>query len=491
MTVSRYLAIDLGAESGRAVLGQLDGGRLTIEELRRFPNLPVRLPDGLHWDALRLWGEVQDSLRLALQQHGGGLASAGLDTWGVDFGLLDQRDALIGNPFHYRDNRTDGMQAEAFRRVPREQIFERTGIQFMQINTLYQLLALAAARDPALEIATTFLTMPDLLNFWLTGQKACEFTNATTTQCYDPRAGGWAAPMLDALGIPSAIFPPVIAPGTVLGPLRPALAEELGARNLQIVAPACHDTGSAVAAVPAEGASFAWLSSGTWSVMGVEVGAPVIDARSLAFNLTNEGGVNGTFRCSKNIMGLWIVQECRRSWAAQGHSWSYDELARMAGQAAPLAALIDPDADEFFKPGDMPARIAAFCQRTGQPEPAEPGAIVRCALESLALKYRWVLERLEQVTGMRLDPIHVIGGGAQNGLLNQLTADATGRSVVAGPVEATAIGNLLVQAIALGQLGSLAEARTVVRRSFTPEIYAPRPQADWDAAYARLRELVG
>jgi rhamnulokinase len=489
MTDTRYLAIDLGAESGRAVLGRLDGARLAIEELQRFPNVPVRVNDSLHWDVLRLWGAVKDAIRLAAGQHGEHLASIALDTWGVDFALLDRRDTLIGNPYHYRDSRTDGMQAAAFARVPREQIFERTGIQFMQINTLYQLLALALARDPGLEIAATFLTIPDLLNFWLAGQKACEFTNATTTQCYDPRARAWAAPMLEALGIPTAIFPPVIAPGTLLGPLRTALADELGARGLAVVAPACHDTGSAVAAVPAEGANFAWLSSGTWSIMGVEAPAPVIDARSLAYNLTNEGGVGGTFRCSKNIMGLWIVQECRRTWAAQGHDWSYDELARMAGQAAPLVALIDPDAEEFFKPGDMPARLQEFCRRTGQPVPAEPGAIVRCALESLALKYRWVLERLEQVTGQRLDPIHIIGGGSQNALLNQLTADATGRHVVAGPVEATAIGNLLVQAVALGQLGSLAEARAVVRRSFTPQAYAPRPAADWDAAYAQMQAL--
>jgi rhamnulokinase len=490
MTDAYYLAIDLGAESGRAMLGRLGDGRLALDELRRFPNLPVRLPDGLHWDALRLWAELRDSLRQAAQQHGERLASVGLDTWGVDYGLLDRRDALIGNPYHYRDSRTDGMQAEALRRMPREQIFERTGIQFIQINTLYQLLAQVVAGDPALEIARTFLTMPDLLNFWLTGEKVGEFSNATTTQCYDPRAAGWATPVLDAMGIPSTIFPPVVQPGTLLGRLRPALAAELGAPGLRVVAPACHDTGSAVAAVPAEGANFAWISSGTWSIMGVESPVPVIDARSLGYNLTNEGGVYGTFRTSKNIMGLWIVQECRRTWAAQAHDWSYDELARMAGQAAPLAALIDPDADEFFKPGDMPARIQGFCRRTGQPAPADPGAIVRCALESLALKYRWVLERLEAVTGQRLEPIHIIGGGSQNALLNQLTADATGRPVVAGPVEATAIGNLLVQAIAGGQLGSIADARAVVRRSFTPQTYAPQPSADWDAAYARLEALV-
>jgi rhamnulokinase len=486
MSRSRYLAIDIGAESGRAILGRFDGARLTLAEAQRFPNIPVRLPDGLHWDMLRLWGDITAAIRLAAAQSEQRLDSIGLDTWGVDFALLDRDGALIANPHHYRDGRTDGMLDVAFRRVPREQIFERTGIQFMQINSLYQLLAMAAGRAPALEIAHTFLTIPDLLNYWLTGRKVCEFTNATTTQCYDPRALDWAGPLLAGLGIPAQIFPEVVAPGTVLGPLREELAEETGAAGVPVVAPACHDTGAAVAAVPAEGPGFAWISSGTWSVMGVEVREPVITPQSLAFNLTNEGGVGGTFRCSKNVMGLWLVQECRRTWAAQGQQWSYAELAQMAAHAAPLAMVVDPDVDEFLKPGDMPARIRALCRRTGQPEPGTPGAVVRCVLESLALKYRWVLERLEAVVGQRLEPIHIVGGGAQNQLLNQLTADATGRAVVAGPVEATTVGNLLVQALALGHIGSLAEARAVVRRSFTPQTFEPATSGDWDGAYRRL-----
>jgi rhamnulokinase len=490
MTHSRYLAIDIGAESGRAILGQFDGLRLALSEVQRFPNIPVRLPDGLHWDMPRLWGDITAAVRLAAVQSEQRLDSIGLDTWGVDFALLDRDGALIANPHHYRDGRTDGMLDEAFRRMPREQIFERTGIQFMQINSLYQLLAMVAGRSPALEIAHTFLTIPDLLNYWLTGRQLCEFTNATTTQCYDPRARDWAWPLLAALSIPAQIFPEVVAPGTVLGPLRAELAEEIGAAGVLVVAPACHDTGAAVAAVPAEGQAFAWISSGTWSIMGVEVHEPIITPQSLAFNLTNEGGVGETFRCSKNVMGLWLVQECRRVWAAQGQEWSYAELAQMAAQAASLAAVVDPDADEFLKPGDMPARIRAFCRRTGQPEPGSPGAIVRCALESLALKYRWVLERLEAVVGQRLAPIHIVGGGAQNQLLNQCTADATGRTVVAGPAEATAAGNLLVQALALGHVGSLAEARAVVRRSFTPQIFEPAASGDWDGAYQRLIDMI-
>src|SRR5262245_41226331 len=490
MSQTHYLAIDLGAESGRAILGTFDGERLELAEQHRFPNIPVRLHDGLHWDVLRLWHEIKEAVRLAARQHGPALASVGLDTWGIDFALLDRAGALIGNPFHYRDDRTDGMMEAAFQRMPREQIFEQTGIQFLQINALFQLLSMSLDGSPALESAATFLTIPDLFNYWLSGQAVCEFTNATTTQCYDPRRGDWAAPLLAALGIPRRIFPPVVAPGTALGALRPALAAELGAGALMVVAPACHDTGSAVAAVPAEGQDFAWISSGTWSIMGVETREPVITPQSLAFNLTNEGGIAGTFRCSKNVLGLWLVQECRRTGAAQGQDWSYAELTELAAQAAPLAAVVDPDHDDFLKPGDMPARIQAFCRRTSQSVPDSPAAIVRCALESLALKYRWILECLEAVTGRRLEPIHIIGGGTQNWLLNQLTADATGRTVVAGPAEATAAGNLLVQAITLGQIGSVVEARAVARRSFTPEVYTPVASGDWDAAYRRLLDYM-
>ena len=480
------LAIDLGAESGRAILGTLDSERLALSEIHRFANTPVRLPDGLHWDVLRLWNEIQAGIALAIRKHGGKLESVGIDTWGVDFGLLDRRGALLANPYHYRDNRTDGMLDEAFRRMARERIFELTGIQFMQLNTLFQLLALVVSRSPLLDVAETFLTMPDLFNYWLTGQVACEFSNATTTQCYDPRRRAWAEPLLQAMEIPRRIFPRVIAPGTVLGPLSPTVAEETGAKQVVVIAPACHDTGSAVAAVPAEGKDFAWISSGTWSIMGVESREPIINASSLVFNFTNEGGVNDTFRFSKNIAGLWLVQECRRTWAVEGAELSYAELTQMAAQADPLVAVIDPDHNDFLKPGDMPARIRAFCQRTNQPVPASKAAVVRCALESVALKYSWVLEHLEEMIGRRLEPIHIVGGGTQNRLLSQFTADATGRVVVTGPIEATAIGNLLMQAIALGHIGSLQQGRTIVRNSFAPEIFKPRSRARWDEAYARL-----
>ncbi len=483
-----FLALDLGAESGRAMLGQFDGQQIQLSQAHRFPHGPVCLPSGLHWDVLRLWSEIKCGIALAARECEGGLTSVGLDTWGVDFGLLDRSGALLGNPYHYRDSRTDGMLDEAFRRVGREEIFERTGIQFMQLNSLYQLLSMVVGESPLLEVAETFLTMPDLFNYWLTGRKVCEFSNATTTQCYDPRAGDWARPMLEKLGIPTRIFPEIVPPGTVLGDLLPQVAEEVGAR-VPVIAPACHDTGSAVAAVPAEGADFAYISSGTWSLMGAELKQPVINADSLAYNFTNEGGVSGTFRFLKNIMGLWLVQESRRTWAGQGESLSYDELTQMAAEAEPLRAIVDPDDGDFLKPGDMPARIRTFCERTGQPVPESKGAVVRCALESLALKYRWTLERLEEMLGRRLEPIHIIGGGTQNRLLNQLAAGATGRRVVTGPIEATAIGNVLVQMMALGHVASLAEGRQIVCGSFGVETYEPQGDDEWEEAYGRFLQV--
>jgi len=472
------------------MLGQLDGERLRLSEVHRFPNGPVRLPDGLHWDVLRLWTEIKRGLALAVQEHGADLVSVGLDTWGVDFGLLDRDGALISNPYHYRDSRTDGMLDEAFCRVPREQIFEHTGIQFMQINSLYQLLSMVAVRSPALDIAETFLTMPDLFNYWLTGRKLCEFSNATTTQCYDPRKGDWARPLLKRLSIPTHIFPEIVPPGTILGELLPSVAFEVGLDDLRVVAPACHDTGCAVAAVPAAGSSFVYISSGTWSLMGAELLEPIINEQSLAFNFTNEGGVGGTFRLLKNIAGLWLLQECRRTWARQGETLSYDALTRMATEADPLQSVVDSDYGEFLKPGDMPDRIRAFCQMTAQPVPQSKGAVVRCALESLALKYRWVLERLEEILGHRLDPIHIVGGGAQNHLLNQFTADATGRQVVTGPVEATAAGNVIVQAMALGHIASLEEGRQVVRNSFDVVTYEPTSQSRWEEAYGCFLDVM-
>lgn len=483
-----YLAIDLGAESGRTIHATLKDKHLALREVHRFGNGPVRLPDGLHWDVLRLWSEIKTGITSAIKS-GANPAGIGLDTWGVDFALLDQNGALLGNPYHYRDARTDGVVEEAFKRVSRAKIFSQTGVQFMQLNTLYQLYSMSLAKSPLFDVAQTFVTLPDLFNYWLSGKITNEFTNCTTTQCYNPQTGDWARSLLDTLGIPSRLFGPVSQPGTVLGPLLPAIAEETGAGEAKVVIPACHDTGSAVVAVPAQNQDFAWISSGTWSIMGAEVIHPVVGEKALTYNFTNEGGVFGTWRLSKNITGLWLVQECRRTWQAQGADLSYDEITRLAAEAQPFLAVIDPDDELFFHPGDMPARIREFCTRTQQRVPQTKGEIVRVALESLALKYRLTLERLEELTGKRLDPIHIIGGGSRNRLLNQFSADCSGRRVVTGPIEATAIGNVLMQAIALGQLEDLSAARAVVRNSFEVESYHPGRPAGWDAAYAKFVEM--
>ena len=491
MTVSHnYLAIDLGAESGRTIVGSLKDGHLSLTETHRFPNGPVWLPDGLHWDVLHLWSEIKTGIGISSTKFNRQLASMGLDTWGVDFALLDRQGALLSNPFHYRDERTDGMLEEAFKRLPPADIFASTGIQFMQINTLYQLLAMALQRSPLFDVAQKFVTMPDLFNYWLSGEITNEFTHATTTQCFDPRKRDWAIPVLRVMDIPTHLFGPITDPGTPIGMLSPRVAEETGAGEVRIVVPACHDTGSAVVAVPAQNQDFAWLSSGTWSIMGAEVREPCLTEKALEYNFTNEGGVFGTWRLSKNIIGLWLVQECRREWSRQGEDISYDEMTRLAVESEPFLAVIDPDFDGFLHPGDMPSRIQNYCADTNQTVPQTKGQIVRSALEAIALKYRLVLERLEELIGKRLDPIHIIGGGTKNRLLNQFAADATCRTVITGPVEATAIGNILMQAIGLKHLSSLSEARRVVRISFTPEVYEPQKTADWDEAYSRLQKVM-
>ena len=484
-----YLAIDLGAESGRAIAASLAGDRLLLNEVHRFGNGPVRLNDGIHWDVLRLWQEIKTGIAYAVK-GGEKFDSIGLDTWGVDFALLDKHGSLLSNPFHYRDARTDGMIAEAFRRMTPAEIFANTGIQFIQINTLYQLLAMAVGKSPLLDAAETFVTIPDLFNYWLSGEISNEFTSATTTQCFDPRQRDWARPVLRAMDIPTHLFKPVSEAGTRIGTLLPQIAEETGAKEVQVILPACHDTGSAVVAVPAKNQDFAWISSGTWSIIGVEVSRPCVNEKALGYNLTNEGGVFGTWRLSKNILGLWLVQECKRTWARQGQDLSYDQITDLAAAARPFLAVIDPDYEQFLHPGDMPARIQSYCSGTNQSVPQTKGEIIRTALESIALKYRWVLERLEELEDKQFAPLHIIGGGTRNRLLNQFSADATQRVVVTGPVEATATGNVLMQAIGLGQLGSLADARAVVRRSFELEAYHPAQRRGWDEAYEKFLQLI-
>jgi rhamnulokinase len=487
-----YLAIDLGAESGRAMVGSFDGRRLTLTETYRFINAPIKLSDGLHWDVQSLWGDIKSGISASVLKFNGEIDGIGLDAWGVDFALLDKNNTLLSTPFHYRDSRTDGMLEEAFRRMPRETIFEQTGVQFMQINTLYQLLAMVIDRSPLLDQASRLVSIPDLFNYWLCGQITNEFTEATTTQCYDPRNCNWAYPILKGLGIPTHLFGSVTQPGIVLGSLRPNTTQESGKMSIPVIAPACHDTGSAVVAVPAESENFAWISSGTWSIMGSEVNQPGISATTSAYNFTNEGGVFNTWRLCKNVIGLWLVQECRRAWQHPGENLAYDTLTHQASEARPFRAVIDPDSPEFLHPGNMPARIRQYCKSTGQSVPESRGEIIRVILESIALKYRWVIDCLETITGNRLGSIHIVGGGTKNRLLNQFTADATGLSCITGPIEATATGNILMQAIALGHLGSLADARAVVRQSFNPEIYTPNKSTSvsWDMAYSKLKRMM-
>lgn len=474
---STVLAVDLGAESGRVVAATLDGKHITLDVAHRFTNGPVQVRGTLYWDILRLWAEIQEGIAACADRHP---ASVGVDTWGVDFALLDRQGHLLGNPVHYRDSRTEGMLEIAFSLVPRAEIFRATGIQFMPINTLYQLLSMAQSKRPAFETAATFLTIPDLLNYWLTGEKACEFSNATTTQCYNPITGDWARDLLSLMGIPLAIFPPIIQPGTRLG-------EYAG---IPVIAPACHDTGSAVAAVPTTTPRFAYLSSGTWSLLGLESPQAVLGDEALAANLTNEGGVCGTFRLLKNIMGLWLIQQCRATWAAHGKSYEYHVLSELARSAPPFKVFIDPDDITFLPPGDMPARIADFCRRSEQTPPDNVGEVARCVFESLALKYRYFLDLLVGVSGQEVDVIHVIGGGSQNELLCQMTANATNRMVIAGPSEATALGNALMQWLALGEIASIDQGRALVRESVKLTIYTPQEVSLWEEAFGRFEQIV-
>ena len=471
--MNRFLAIDLGAESGRAMLGSLDAGKLSLEELHRFPNTPVQLPTGLYWDTLRLFQEIRHALTICGRERRIALDGIGIDSWGVDFALLGADGALVDNPRHYRDARNNGIPEKTFRAAPREEIFAETGIQFMQINTLCQLYAMKLADSPALGIAKTLLFMPDLFNYWLTGVMRAEESIASTSQFYNPAKKLWAKGLLRRLGIAESILPELVPAGTKLGTLLPEVAEASGlSADTPVFATASHDTASAVAAVPAEGGDWGYISSGTWSLMGVELDTPVIDEHSLALNFTNEVGAGGKIRLLKNIAGLWLLQECRRAWALGGREYSYAELVELAAAAPSCGMTIDPDG--FGEPGRMPERIAEYCRSQGQDAPVQPGGMVRLILESLAASYRVVLENLEKLIGRRINRLHIVGGGSRNDLLNQLAANATGRSVIAGPAEATAAGNILVEAIGAGTVSGVTEARAIVKRSFPLQVYQPR-----------------
>jgi rhamnulokinase len=491
-----FLAVDLGASSGRVVGALFDGKSIQLEEVFRFENGGVTANDQLYWDVLRQWTNIQQGLRAAHGKYGDRIASVGVDTWGVDFGLLGRRDELLGNPYHYRDQRTAGIFETAFSICSRNEIFAETGLQFMELNTLFQLIAMKRDKSPLLDIAETFLMMPDLFHFLLTGVKANEFTNASTTQFYNPQTRSWATKLFERFDLPVKILGEIVPPGTRLGKMRANVAEETGLQHVDVVLPGSHDTASAVMSVPSEAApsdrpNWCYISSGTWSLMGVETPSPIINDQCRDLNFTNEGGVGGTTRVLKNIAGLWLLQECRRIWWQEGLELSWEAMIDKASAAKPLMSLIVPDAPEFLAPRHMPNAIRQFCRDTGQAVPETEGAVVRCALQSLAMRYRMVLGWLEALTGSQITTMHIVGGGAQNKSLCQMAADACNRRVVAGPIEATAIGNVMIQAVSSGDVSSIAEARQVIRRSFEVSEYTPSNTSSWDEAYVRFCKIAG
>ena len=485
------LGFDFGASSGRAMLGVYDGRTLELREIHRFLNEPVMLGDQYVWDLPRLFLEVKEGLRKAAKE-GVRIDGIGIDTWGVDFGLLGKNGHLLGMPVHYRDARTEGMMEKAFETVSKKEIFERTGLAFQSFNTLYQLLAMKEQGDEALEAADTLLFMPDLIAYLLTGEKATEYTIASTSQMIDPSTRSWDKELLKKLGLPAGILTEIQPAGTVRGLLKEEIARETGLPQVPVIAVASHDTASAVAAVPAEkGSRFAYISSGTWSLLGAELKSPLCREEVMQSNYTNEGGLCGTTRLLKNIMGLWIIQECKRAWDREGAEIGFGEIVKLAEAAPAFKAVIDVDDPCFMAPGGMPERIQDYCRRTNQPVPETRGEIARVVYEGLALKYRWAIERLEKdLLGHQIDVLHIVGGGSKNEMLNRFTAQAIGRKVVAGPSEGTVIGNLLVQAMALGAIDGLDALREVVACSFENKTYLPEGDASaWDEPYARLLRL--
>ncbi len=486
---TRYIACDLGAESGRVMLGTLAGGRLSLEEVHRFPNGAVRLMGTLRWDMLRIYEELKQGLR-KVARLGIPAASVSTDSWGVDYAYLNDTHALLAPPFQYRDPRTDITYPRLLKTLGKEFIYEQTGIQFLPINTLYHLASDVENSPALLAAADGFLMIGDYFNYLFSGVRGVEESNASTTQLWDPRRFAWSQALIEKIGAPANIFPPLVRSGTVLGPLLPELAAETGLRDVQVVATCSHDTGAAVAAVPAaESEDWAYLSSGTWSLLGVELPAPLINADALAAGFTNEAGYGRTTRLLKNIVGLWLLQECRRAWKEQGREIDYAALNAQAEDAAPFRTLLRPDTPAFARDGDMPAMLAAHARANGEPVPETPGQFARCILESLALLYRSTLNWVESLTGRQVRRLHIVGGGSQSTLLNQFAACATGREVLAGPVEATAIGNALIQGLALGHLASLADLRAIVRASFPVRPFQPTDTAAWQHAYDRFERL--
>jgi len=487
--VKKYVAVDLGAESGRVMFGSVSADKLVLEEIHRFGNGPIEEDGSLRWDFDRLLSEVKVGIRKAAGEAGDKVEGIGVDSWGVDFGLIGGDGKLLENPYHYRDSRTNGMMEKAFELMGKRQIYQATGIQFMQLNSIYQLLAMRLFNPDVLAKAKKLIFMADLFSYYLCGKAFGEYTLASTSQLMDMKTGRWSQNIFNKLSLPMEIMPDIVPPGTVVGELSKTIAKELSCKQIPIIATASHDTASAVAAVPAEMGNWAYLSSGTWSLMGVEVSKAIVNDKTFKYEFTNEGGVENTIRLLKNIMGLWLVQECKRQWQRDGAELSYSGLTEMAEKARPFIAYIDADYSGFLAPGDMPKRINDYLARTGQKKIENKGQMIRAILEALAFKYRFVLGRIEEIIGRKIDCLHIVGGGMQNELLNQFAADATGKKVIAGPAEATAIGNILMQAKATGQIKNLAEARKIVRNSFELKEYQPQEVSLWEERYNELKCL--
>lgn len=479
--MKKVLAFDFGASSGRAIIGSFDGEKITLKEVHRFTNDPVDLGGTLYWDVLRLFYEIKQGIVKA--KIAGGFDSIGIDTWGVDFGLIDKNGRLLENPVHYRDKRTSGLVEESFKSVPRQKMYDITGIQFMELNTLFQLISLKKQRPEMLERADKMLFMPDLFAYFLTGKMCSEYSIASTSQLIDINTRSWSKELLDAFGIKESLFAPLTEPGTQLGNLSKEICEECGVESVPVISVCGHDTQSAITAVPCESGDFAFLSSGTWSLFGTELQKPIVNETSLKINITNEGGFGGTTGFLKNIIGLWLIQESRRQWQREGKDYSYADLEKLALSEEPFKCFIDPDAPEFVPQGNIPERVREFCRKTGQYVPESVGEIMRCIYESLAMKYRMTFEKLCECTGKDYPVIHVIGGGTKDGLLCRMTASSCGKIVKAGPIEATVMGNVAVQLMSDGTIGSISEARKAVAASESLKTYEPENTDEWIKAY--------
>ena len=488
MMGKRVLAFDFGASSGRAMIGKVENGRLNVSEIHRFQNDPVKVGGVTYWDVFRLWFEIKEGIRRALRE--GQIDAIGIDTWGVDFALLDKNGEMLGAPVHYRDERTVGMPEEVEKILPLSELYRRTGTQFMRINTVYQLYYLAKYRPELISLADKLLFIPDLFAYFLTGKTRAEATVASTSNFFDPRTRDFDRELLKSLGIPARLLPPLIEPGETYGTLSPTLAQEFGCGAIPVLAVCTHDTASAVFAAPGDG-EFAYISCGTWSLFGTELPAPLIDRKSEAARYTNEGGYAGTIRFLKNIMGLWLIQESRRQWLREGENVTYADLEREALASRPFACFIDCDAPEFETAGDLPGRVRAFCRATGQTVPETRGEVMRCIYESLAMKYRTNLRALSDVTGKTYPALHVVGGGIKDTLLCRMSADATGVPVIAGPAEATVMGNIAVQLIALGEIADWKTARKIIKETADAKVYQPTDTAAWDENDARFRAILG